>query len=146
MKTPKLSLLLLATLLAGVCIGFFGNSAIIRARIRHFSQMPSNMPEHITRKLTERLQLTEDQQEQVLAIFQAYEARMQETRQKSQDMFDSLLGEMSIEIDQYLTPEQKEEHLKLLAELDKRHRDNLALMRAYSPHQRKSGKPPARTK
>ena len=141
MKTPKLSLLLLAALLVGVCIGFFGNSAMIHARIRHFSQMPANMPEHITQRLTERLQLNDEQQKQVLAVFLAYDARMQETRQKSKDMFDSLLGEMSVEIDQYLTPAQKEERLKLLAELDKRHRDNVALMRAFPPPQPKSQKP-----
>jgi hypothetical protein len=58
---------------------------------------------------------------------------MKETREKSRSMFDSLLAEMSLQIDQYLTPEQKEEHLKLLAELDQRHREIRALLRAYPP-------------
>jgi len=138
MKKTKLTLLLLAALLVGVCIGFFTNDAIIRARIRHFSQMPANMPEHVTQKLTERLKLDAAQQEKVRIILVAYDSRMQETRAKSQSMFDSLLAEMSLQIDQYLTPEQKAEHQNLLAELDQRHRDNRALRRAFPP-------PPATT-
>ena len=55
MRKTKLTLLLLAALLVGVCLGFFGNSAIIRARIQKFSQIPANMPEHITAKLTESI-------------------------------------------------------------------------------------------
>jgi Spy/CpxP family protein refolding chaperone len=139
MKKTKLALLLIAALLAGVCIGFFVNSAIIRARIQKFSQMPANMPEHITQKLTERLKLNAEQREQVLAVFVAYDSRMQETRAKSQSMFDSLLAEMSIQIDQVLTPEQKEERLKLLAELDQRFRNTRALMRAFPPPAPKPG-------
>jgi hypothetical protein len=133
MKKTKLTLLLLTALLVGVCIGFFTNSAIIRARIQKFSQMPANMPEHITQKLTERLHLDATQQEKVRAILVTYASRMQETRAKSQSMFDSLLAEMSLQIDQYLTPEQVQEHQKLLAELDQRHRDARALLRAYPP-------------
>jgi hypothetical protein len=91
------------------------------------------MPEHVTRKLTERLKLDAAQQEKVRAVFVAYDSRMQETRAKSQSMFDSLLAEMSLEIDPYLTPEQKEEHQKLLGELDQRHRDRRALLRAFPP-------------
>ena len=141
MKKTKLTLLLLAAMLAGVCIGFFGYSAIISARIRHFSQMPANMPEHVTQKLTERLKLDATQQEKVRAVLTTYDSRMQETRAKSQSMFDSLLAEMSLKIDQYLTPEQQKEHQKLLAELDQRHRDNRALKRAFpQPPAKANGK------
>ena len=133
MKKTKLTLLLSAALLVGVCIGFFTNSAIIRQRIRHFSQMPANMPEFITQRLTARLELNAEQQEQVRAVLLTYGTRMQETRQRSQDMFDSLLAEMSLKIDQYLTPEQVKQHQILLAELDQRHRDRRALLRAFPP-------------
>lgn len=133
MPKTKLTLLLIAALLAGVCLGFFANSAIIKARIRSYSQMPTDLPGHITARLAERLNLDSEQQKQVRAVFAAYEERMQETREKSRAMYDSLLAEMSIQIDQYLTPEQKEEHLKLLAELDQRNREIRALLRAYPP-------------
>jgi uncharacterized protein YneF (UPF0154 family) len=68
MKTTKLILLLLTALLAGICIGFFTNSAIIQARIRDYSQIPADMPKRITDRLTERLELNEEQQKQVYGV------------------------------------------------------------------------------
>ena len=133
MRKTKLTLLLLAALLVGVCLGFFGNSAIIRARIQKFSQIPANMPEHITAKLTERLDLNDEQQRQVLAVFKAYDIRMEETRQQRRALIDALLEEVRGEIAQHLTPEQQEEHKKMLAEMGQRHRDARALMRAFPP-------------
>lgn len=133
MRKTKLTLLLLAALLVGVCLGFFGNSAIIRARIQKFSQIPANMPEHITAKLTERLDLDATQQQQVLAVFKAYETRMEETRQQRRALIDALLEEVRVEIAQHLTPEQQEEHKKMLSEMGQRHRDARALMRAFPP-------------
>ena len=133
MPKTKLTLLLLAALLAGVCLGFFGYSAIVRARIRHFSQIPENMPKHITERLTERLKLDSRQQEQVLAVFEAYDTRLQETREQSRATFRALRDEMSAEVDRHLTPEQVAEHKKMLAELDQRIQDNRALLRVLSP-------------
>ena len=140
MPKTKLILLLLAALLTGVCLGFFGNSAIIRARIRHFSQIPENMPRHITARLTERLHLDPQQQEQVLAIFVAYDTRLQETRDKSRAMYQALRDEMSAEVDRHLTPEQVAEHKKMLEELDQRVQDNRALLRAFPPAKTNTGK------
>ena len=133
MRKTKLTLLLLAALLAGVCIGFYANNAIIQARIRHFSQIPGNMPEHITQKLTERLQLDAEQQKQVLAVFTNYDGKLTETRDQSRAMFDALKQEMTAQIDQDLTPAQVEKHRKILEELDQKHRDNRDLMRAFPP-------------
>ena len=133
MRKTKLTLLLLAALLAGVCIGFFGNSAIIRARIKRFSEIPTDMPAHITEKLTKRLHLDSTQKEQVLAVFVAYEPRMKENREQSRANFNALLEEMRQQIAQCLTPEQQAEHRKMLAELDQRMQENRALMRAFPP-------------
>ena len=105
----------------------------IRARIRHFSQIPENMPQHITDKLTERLKLDSAQQQQVLAVLTNYDARLTQTREQSRAMFDALMQEMTVQIDQYLTPAQILEHKKMLDELEQRRRDNRALMRAYPP-------------
>ena len=134
MRKTKLTLLLLAALLVGVCIGFYGNSAIIKARIQKYSQIPENMPEHITGKLTERLDLDPEQQEQVLAVFKAYETRMEETRQQRRALIDALLEEVRLEVAKHLTPEQQAEHKKMLAEMDQRRRDNRALIRAFPPN------------
>lgn len=133
MKQTKLALLLLAALLAGVCIGFSVNRAIIRARIRQFTETPVNMPEHITQRLVDRLALNAEQTEQVRSVLVAHQARMEETRKQSRAMFAGLVEEMRVEIAQYLTPEQQEEHKIFLAELDQRIRDNQELIRAYPP-------------
>ena len=133
MRKTKLTLLLLAALLVGVCLGFFGNSAIIKARIQKYSQIPENMPEHITAKLTERLDLDAEPQVQVLAVLKAYEGRMEETRQQRRALIDALLEEVRLEIAKHLTPEQQAEHKKMLEEMDQRRRDTRALIRAYPP-------------
>ena len=117
MRKPKLALLLRAAMLIGVCLGFFGNDAVIRARIRHYSQIPGNMPEHITQKLTERLELDAAQQEAVRAILQSYDARLQETREQNRATLAALFADMRGEIAAHLTPAQKAEHEKLLVEL-----------------------------
>lgn len=133
MRKTKLTLLLLAALLAGVCIGFFGYSAIIRARIQRFSRIPGNLPEHITGKLTERLKLDAAQQAQVRAVVQSYDGRLKEARDQSRATLDSLLGQMRDEVATHLTPGQKAEHEKLLQEMDQRHRDSRDLRRALQP-------------
>ena len=133
MKQIKLALLLLAALLAGVCIGFSVNRAIIRARIRQFTETPVNMPEHITQRLVDRLELNAEQTEQVRSVLTAYQSRMEETRRKNRALFDGLTEELRVEIAQYLTPAQQEEHKNMLAELDQRIRDNRELIRAYPP-------------
>ena len=130
MRKTKLTLLLLAALLVGVCIGFYGNNAIIQARIRHFSRIPGNMSEHLTQKLTERLELDAAQQTAVRAILQSYDGRLQEARDQSRATLDALFAGMRGEIAVHLTPEQQAEHAKLVAELEQRRQENRALRRA----------------
>ena len=130
MRKTKLTLLLLAAMLVGVCVGFFAYDAVIRARIRHFSQIPGNMPEHIVARLTERLELDAAQQTAVRAIVQSYDARLQEAREQSRAVLDALFAGMRGEIAVHLTPEQQAEHAKLIAELEQRRQENRALRRA----------------
>ena len=130
MRKTKLTLLLLAAMLIGVCVGFFSYDAVIRARIRHFSQIPGNMPEHITQRLTERLKLDAGQQAAVRAIVESYDARLQETREQNRATLDALFAGMRGEIAVHLTPEQQAEHAKLVAELEQRRQENRALRRA----------------
>ena len=130
MRKTKLTLLLLAAMLVGVCLGFFAYDAVIRARIRPFSQIPGNMPEHIVARLTERLELDADQQTAVRAIVQSYDARLQEVREQNRAALDELFTGMRGEIAVHLTPEQKAEHEKLVAELEQRRQENRALRRA----------------
>ena len=130
MRKTKLTLLLLAAMLIGVCIGFFSYDAVIRARIRHYSQIPGNMPEHVVARLTERLKLDADQQAAVRAIVQSYDGRLQETREQNRAVLDAIFTGMRGEIDVHLTPEQKAEHDKMVAELQQRRQENRDLRRA----------------
>ena len=130
MRKTKLTLLLLAALLVGVCIGFYGNSAIIRARIQHYSQIPGNMPEHVADVLTDRLKLDAEQQQRVRAVLQAYDGRLQSLRDQNRAAFESLRREMSAQVEQYLTPEQATAHRALLTELDRKREEDRALRRA----------------
>lgn len=130
MRKTKLTLLLLAALLVGVCLGFLGNRAIIQARIRHFSRIPGNMPEHITTMLAKRLELNSEQQTHIRAIVQSYDARLQQAREDSRATFEGIMQEMRVEVAAQLTPEQQAEHDKLVAEIDQRRQENRALRQA----------------
>ena len=143
MRKTKLTLLLLAALLVGVCIGFYGNNAIIQARIRHFSRIPGNMSEHLTQKLTARLELDAAQQTAVRAILQSYDGRLQEARDQSRATLDALLEGMRSEVAAHLTPEQKIEQAKMIAEFEQRRqadRDLRRALRAPPPAPASSGK------
>lgn len=130
MRKTKLTLLLLAALLVGVCIGFYANNAVIQARIRHFSRIPGNMPEHLAQKLTERLELDAAQQEAVRAILVSYDGRLQEARDQSRATLDALFAGMRGEIAAHLNPEQKLEQQKMIAEFEQRRQSNRDLRRA----------------
>ncbi len=132
MKNTKLTLLLLAALLVGVCIGFLGNRAIIQARVRHFSRIPGNMPNHIATMLTKRLELDAAQQGQIQTVLHAYDARLQKAREDSRAMFEGIMQEMRADIAVHLTPAQTAEHDKMIAEIDQRRQEQRALRQALS--------------
>jgi len=131
MKTTKLLLLLLTALLIGVCIGFFSNSAIIRARIRQFSEIRANRSAHIIEKLTKHLELTEEQQGQLHSVVLTYEVRITEAHEKSQALFQSPLEEMAEAITPYLTPKQQDAYKKMRSTHHQRHQKSRALMSAF---------------
>ncbi|MDY0148812.1 MAG: hypothetical protein RBT03_01855 [Kiritimatiellia bacterium] len=145
MKKTKLGLLLLAALLGGFCLGFYANATLIRTRIQRYSQVPANMPELITNRLTKRLDLNADQRRDVLKIFQAHGVRMKDARAQNRALLDSLIEEARVEIAQHLTPEQQAEHKKLLAELRKRYEATRTLRRAlaHPPKHAHDSSPPA---
>ena len=133
MRNTKLILLLLAALLIGMCAGFYINSAIIRARIRAYNQIPANIPQHVTDRLSKRLDLTPEQCGKILATMQGYQARMDETREKSRAMFDELMAEVFVQIDQHLTPEQQAEHARIQDEISAKRRAARDMRRALTP-------------
>lgn len=133
MRKTKLALLLMAALLVGVCIGFFANDAIIRARIRHYSRIPANLPEHITQRLTVRLKLDEEQQRQIREVIYSYDGRMQEVREQSDAMLDGVFVSMRDDIARHLKPEQAEEYRKIAEERRQRLKERRQLLQAFPP-------------
>jgi len=131
MKTTKLLLLLLTALLVGVCIGFFTNSAIIRARIRHFSEIRVHRSAHIIGMLTEHLELTEEQQSQIRGIVLTYETQITEAQKQSEALYNAPLEKMADTITPYLTPKQQDVYTQMRLTHQRRHQKSRALMSAF---------------
>ena len=130
LKKANLFLLLLAALIAGFCIGFHTNAAIIRARVRKLSTMPENMPAYLTDKLTKLLDLDEAQQGAVREIMERHDAKMQEARARGREIVDGLVGDLNAEIEEQLTPEQRKIHAEHIEKMRQRGQENRQLRRA----------------
>jgi len=130
MRKTKLTLLLFAALLAGVCIGFYVNDAIIRARVRRYSQIPANLADHISEKLAAGLDLNPIQQEQIRLLALAYEERFQDARERSRALRHEVTDDLLEQIQILLTPEQQAAYDDMMERMEARHRETRALRRA----------------
>lgn len=129
---PKatLALLLLGAALAGFCVGFQTNAAIIRSRVRALSGPAGNMPAVLTGKLTEVLGLDAAQQAAVLAIMERHDVRMREARERRRAEVDAMVAELDAELQAQFTPEQQALHEKYLEKLRRKGEENRKLRRA----------------
>lgn len=130
LKKANLFLLLLAAVIAGFCIGFHTNAAIIRARVRTLSAMPENMPAYLTDKMTKVLDLDEAQRGAILGILERHDAKMQEARARGREIVDGLVADLDAEIEAQLTPEQRKIHVEYLEKIRQRGKENRQLRRA----------------
>lgn len=131
MNKTKLALLLLTFLLAGVCIGFFTNSAIIKARVRRYREIPRHLSEHIVEKLTEGLDLTAEQQQAVQAHVDEYVEQRQQERRVRKARNAERMAEMSRNIALHLTPEQQAEYQVMMGRSMPQRRTARDLMRTF---------------
>ena len=129
-KKANLFLLLLAALIAGFCIGFHTNAAIIRARVRRISTLPENMPAYLTEKLTKLLDLDGNQQAAIRDIMERHDAKMQEARARGLEIVDGLVADLNAEVEAQLTPEQRKIHAEHIEKMRQRGRENRQLRRA----------------
>ena len=129
-KKANLFLLLLAALIAGFCIGFHTNAAIIRARVRRISTLPENMPAYLTEKLTKLLELDGEQQAAIREIMERHDAKMQEARARGLEIVDGLVADLNAEVEAQLTPEQRKIHAEHIEKMRQRGRENRQLRRA----------------
>ena len=130
LKKANLFLLLLAALIAGFCIGFHTNAAIIRARVSRLSSMPENMPAHLTERMTKRLGLDATQQAAIREVLERHDVKMQEARARGRAIVDGLVADLNAEIEEHLTPEQRKTHADYMEKLRQRGQENRQLRRA----------------
>jgi hypothetical protein len=76
--------------------------------IRHAIHHPEEVPARITRYLTRRLDLTDDQASQVEALIAQRQANLQAIRRETQPRVAAELTALRAEIGQVLTPDQRD--------------------------------------
>jgi hypothetical protein len=130
LRKATLVFILLGAALAGFCVGFQTNAAIIRARVRALSGPAENMPAVLTDNLTKMLNLDAAQQDAVRAIMERHDARMREARERRRAEVDAMVAELDAELQAEFTPEQKALHEKYLEELRRKGQENRNLRRA----------------
>ncbi len=130
LRKATLVLILLGAALAGFCIGFQTNAAIIRARVRRLSGPAENMPALLTDNLAKVLGLDEAQKTAVLGIMERHDVRMREARERRRAEVDAMVAELDAELQAEFTPEQKARHEKYLEELRRKGEENRKLRRA----------------
>jgi len=130
MRTTKLILLLLTALLIGVCMGFFTNSAIIKARVRRYREIPTHLSEHIMERMTARLDLTAKQQQDIQKQVDLYVSQREEQCQTRKARNAERMAELSRGVRQHLTPEQQTQFKAMMEKVGPRRKASRDLMRA----------------
>ncbi len=130
MRTTKLILLLLTALLIGVCMGFFTNSAIIKARVRRYREIPTHLSEHIMERMTARLDLTAEQQQDIQKQVDLYVSQREEQCQTRKAQNTGHMAELGRGIAQHLTPEQQATFKTMMEKAGPRRQAGQDLMRA----------------
>jgi uncharacterized protein YneF (UPF0154 family) len=139
MKTTKLILLLLTALLIGVCIGFFSNSAIIKARVRHYQEIPAHLSEHIMEKMTAGLDLTAEQQTEIQKQVEVFVEQRKEQRGIRKAQNAERMAELGRGITQHLTAEQQTTFGAMMEKVGPRRKASRDLMRALPEAQTPAG-------
>lgn len=105
-------LLLLAVFLAGGVAGWaLGSHA-------HMPRPGGRGPDAMTGFLARRLDLSDSQRDSVRAIFARYDPEIRSLLNAVRPRMDSVRAALHAEIDAQLTPTQREQHARLLAELE----------------------------
>lgn len=117
----KLTILLLSIFLLGVCTGFVGNEQVLRWRFARFERNPETLPQRITDRLTQKLDLTAEQQTAIHAIFTQAGTQFKAHREKVGEEIAALRNGITEQIMAVLTPEQQPLYQAHKAEREARH-------------------------
>ena len=114
----KLKVWLVIALVFGA--GFAAGVVVTRAVVRHFVKQvalnPNRLRDTIEKRMTARLQLDAAQQQKVHQILTDTEADLKALRQDFTPRFLGIMSNAETEVSAALTPEQREEFAKFLAE------------------------------
>lgn len=111
----KIGLVLVATFALGGVAGGFAMKANQHKRFgRHFRGPPSEARQRfLVEAMTRRLDLTQDQQTKVRAIFEAHRDERRAIFEQCRPAHEALRGKIDAELAEVLTPEQQTLHREL---------------------------------
>lgn len=116
MKTAKPILVLLLMFLAGIAVGVVGTRYVVRRTYQQAAREGGFFRDRMERELIDQLNLTEEQQDQVKKIFARSWEEFRQLRTEFHPRFTNIAARTEADIKAILTPEQKAEFEKQLAE------------------------------
>lgn len=115
--------MLVAAFALGAVAGGFGLRAVQLDGVNSLMRGPT--PEARKKFMAEvfrrRLDLNDEQAEQVKKVFEDHEAERREAFEQCRPQHEAIKDKISAKIDAILTPEQREKHRQLREDMDKRH-------------------------
>jgi len=135
MKTRSY-LLIAATLIIGIIIGFLGNGYLTRLKFQKFVHQSGE--QIFKKRMMEVLQPTDSQFEKIEPILDKYDRIAHQNFQESRSRMQALHEEMSRELAQYLDENQRE----ALRNWDQRHREMRQPSGKPHRHDKPKRKPP----
>lgn len=101
------AVVLLAVFAGGIGVGAVAASRYVVMRMQHYRAHPELLPQEVTNTLTNRLKLTEEQSEQVLAVISHRHGRIEQIRQTSAPEINAEFDLMEQEVADILKKDQK---------------------------------------
>lgn len=124
MNNTKSILAVLLVFIFGAASGALVTHVIHQARFEAYTRGGHPPKEEmIAKRLTDKLDLNSQQQEQVRAIIHETQLAMQQIRRQSRPQIEAVLAEGQQRISVLLTPEQREKFEKIIAERKQRRHD-----------------------
>lgn len=106
------AVVLLVVFGSGIGVGSVVASRYVLSRMQHYRAHPEVLPVEITNSLTKRLNLTEEQSEQVLSVITHRHGRIEEVRQASSPEIHSEFDLLETEVAAVLDDRQKQRWLR----------------------------------
>jgi Spy/CpxP family protein refolding chaperone len=114
---PMFTLVLFSAGIATGVMGVLLYSNLQPAASAEERPQPMPSPEQLTALLTDELQLTPAQQEQMTAIITARRSKFDALREQVREQFDRDAGELADDVQQILTPEQRKKFDRFVARM-----------------------------